>query len=126
MLALCVAAASAVGALLAVVAGFGLRCDESCEPGGSWRDDPDAWQWQLLEWTGIACLVAAIVLVVAVAAGLRRLAVGGAVLWSAAALVYGLLISDGLSVDSLLVIVLLLGLAAATCGSVALSRKASA
>jgi hypothetical protein len=43
----------------------GMACDESCDPtSGLWRDNPDAWQWNML-WVisgfGLLCAMAAVV-----------------------------------------------------------------
>ena len=125
LLALVAVAASAFGALLAVLYGFGLQCDESCDSGGSWRDDPGAWEWQLYGWVGIACLAAALVLLAAVAAGLSRLATTALVVWLASAVTYGVLITGGLSADTVLVVVVLLLVGAAAVGSVQLVARPS-
>ena len=36
---------SAFGALIGLVWGFGLKCDDACSTVPGWRNDPDAWQW---------------------------------------------------------------------------------
>lgn len=125
LLALVAVAASAFGALLAVLYGFGLQCDESCDSGGSWRDDPGAWEWQLYGWVGIVCLAAALVLLAAVAAGLSRLATTALVAWLGSAVTYGVLITGGLSADAVLVAVVLLLVGAAAVGSVLLVTRPS-
>lgn len=125
LLALVTVAASAFGALLAALYGFGLQCDESCDSGGSWRDDPDAWEWQLYGWVGIVCLAAAIVLLAAVAAGVSRLATGALAAWLGSAVTYGVLITGGLSADGVLVAVVLLLVGAAAVGSVLLVLRPS-
>lgn len=39
-----------------LVAGF--KCYESCSgPGGDWRDDPGAWQWEFQLWWATAALL---------------------------------------------------------------------
>lgn len=38
--------AVAVGIELLALYAAGMKCDESCDSGGGWRHDPDAWQWQ--------------------------------------------------------------------------------
>jgi hypothetical protein len=119
-------AASAFGALLAALYGFGLQCDESCDSGGSWRDDPGAWEWQLFGWVGIVCLAAALVLLTAVAAGLSRLAAVALVAWLVSAVTYGVLITRGLSADGALAAIVLLLVGAAAVGSVLLSLRPSA
>ena len=125
LLALVAVAASAFGALLAALYGFGLQCDESCDSGGSWRDDPGAWEWQLFGWVGIVCLAAALVLLTAVAAGLGRLAAVALVAWLVSAVTYGVLITRGLSADGALAAIVLLLVGAAAVGSVLLSLRPS-
>jgi hypothetical protein len=125
-LALVAVAASAFGALLAALYGFGLQCDESCDSGGSWRDDPGAWEWQLYGWVGIVCLAAALVLLAAVAAGLSRLAATALVAWLVSAVTYGVLITGGLSADAALVALVLLLVGASAVGSVLLVLRPSA
>jgi hypothetical protein len=126
LLALVAVAASAFGALLAALYGFGLQCDESCDSGGSWRDDPGAWEWQLYGWVGIVCLAAALVLLAAVAAGLSRLAATALVAWLVSAVTYGVLITGGLSADAALVALVLLLVGASAVGSVLLVLRPSA
>ena len=126
LFALVAVAASAFGALLAALYGFGLQCDESCDSGGSWRDDPGAWEWQLFGWVGIVCLAAALVLLTAVAAGLSRLAAVALVAWLVSAVTYGVLITRGLSADGALAAIVLLLVGAAAVGSVLLSLRPSA
>lgn len=71
LLALGLAVLSGWAALLGMVWGFSLQCDDSCStPAGDWHDDPDAWQWSALGWTGIALFALAVVGLVLVA--LRR------------------------------------------------------
>ena len=125
LFALVAVAASAFGALLAALYGFGLQCDESCDSGGSWRDDPGAWEWQLFGWVGIVCLAAALVLLTAVAAGLSRLAAVALVAWLVSAVTYGVLITRGLSADGALAAIVLLLVGAAAVGSVLLSLRPS-
>jgi hypothetical protein len=125
LLALVAVTASAFGALLAALYGFGLQCDEGCDSGGSWRDDPGAWEWQLYGWVGIACLAAALVLLAAVATGLSRLATTALVAWLVSAVTYGVLITGGLSADAALVAVVLLLVGAAAVGSVLLVPRPS-
>lgn len=125
LFALVAVAASAFGALLAALYGFGLQCDESCDSEGSWRDDPGAWEWQLFGWVGIVCLAAALVLLAAVAAGRSRLATSALVTWLVSAVTYGVLITRGLSADGALVAVVLLLVGAAAVGSVLLSLRPS-
>ena len=37
-----------------------MNCDESCGSGGSWRNDPDAWQWKAqLGWATAGLLLIA-------------------------------------------------------------------
>ena len=125
LFALVTVAASAFGALLAALYGFGLQCDDSCDSGGSWRDDPGAWEWQLFGWVGIVCLAAALVLLTAVAAGLSRLAAVALVAWLVSAVTYGVLITRGLSADGALAAIVLLLVAVAAVGSVLLSLRPS-
>ena len=125
LFALVTVAASAFGALLAALYGFGLQCDDSCDSGGSWRDDPGAWEWQLFGWVGIVCLAAALVVLTAVAAGLGRLAAVALVAWLVSAVTYGVLITRGLSADGALAAIVLLLVAVAAVGSVLLSLRAS-
>ena len=125
LFALVAVAASAFGALLAALYGFGLQCDDSCDSGGSWRDDPGAWEWQLFGWVGIVCLVAVLVLLTAVAAGLSRLAAVALVAWLVSAVTYGVLIIRGLSADGALAVIVLFLVGAAAVGSVLLSLRPS-
>jgi hypothetical protein len=79
-------ATSVIGALIGALWGFGLKCDDSCAtPPTSWRDDPDAWQWNAL---AIVALVAVCVAVLFLAALARRwllLAVTSLLAWAALA-----------------------------------------
>ena len=74
--------------------GFGLKCDDSCGTPPPWRDDPDAWQWSALGWSGIGAFSCALLLFFAVIA--RRRVLGWVAAGGSAALgVTFLLLLDG-------------------------------
>jgi hypothetical protein len=123
LLALVVVAATAFAALLAVIFGFGLQCDESCDPDGRWQDDPSAWQWQLLGWVGVVCLAAAFFLLLAAAAGWSRVAPAALAVWFVLAVALGALLASGLSAESMLVPVVVLLIGSSGVGSVLLGRS---
>ena len=75
VLAVGLAVLSGWAALAGAVWGFALQCDDSCSsPALHWRDDPDAWQWSALGWTGIALFALALALLVLVVARRRAAA----------------------------------------------------
>ena len=51
-----------------------LGCEEGCDGGGGWRQDPNAGEWRLMTWSAIAFLISALVFGALVAAGARVLA----------------------------------------------------
>ncbi|MGH3071972.1 MAG: hypothetical protein ACRDNB_06840 [Gaiellaceae bacterium] len=62
LVAAAIAAASGGAALIGLLWGFGLQCDDTCGEPPPWRDDPEAWQWSALGWIGIASLACSAVL----------------------------------------------------------------
>jgi hypothetical protein len=75
LLATGIVAASSFAALVGLVWGFGLKCDDSCSIGPHWREDPQAWQWNAFGIAGPVGLGCALVLLAAVVLRLRWLAV---------------------------------------------------
>lgn len=102
-LALVVLVASTYAALVGIVFGWGLQCDESCDGGDAWRDDPGAWQWDALGWTSVGLFVAACVLVGGAAFARRGVTLGALAGWAICAVPYGILLVEGESPDALLV-----------------------
>ena len=75
LLAIGLAVLSGWAALVGMLWGFGLQCDESCStPAQSWSDDPGAWQWAAFGWAGIALLALAVAGLVLVARRRRAVA----------------------------------------------------
>ena len=94
-LAFAIAAVSAGAAFSGAVWGFGLRCDDSCrDPPREWRDDPDAWQWSALGWSGFAATGLAIVVLGALALRRRPIAAGAAAAWVGASAWYLVLLDE--------------------------------
>jgi hypothetical protein len=58
ILALAAWVCSGVALLLGLVWGLGLKCDESCDDGGGWKNNPDAWQWYGVAGLGVLSFVA--------------------------------------------------------------------
>lgn len=77
---------SLIATLYGVAYGFGLKCDESCGQGRGWKYDADAWQWQLLGWSGLALLTLAIVVFVATLARRGWIALAAFLGWYAFAM----------------------------------------
>ena len=76
---------SGFGMFTGVLWGFGLKCDDSCSSGPSWRDDPNAWQWEAIGILGIAGLACALVFFAAVALRWRLVAFAALVAWAVVA-----------------------------------------
>jgi hypothetical protein len=56
---------SAWAALIGMVWGFGLKCDDGCSSiGNHWTDDPDSWQWTAWGWSGIGVFVLSLIALV--------------------------------------------------------------
>ena len=87
-------ALSGWGALVGITFGFGLKCDDRCSTLGSWRDDPQAWQWQAFGFAGIGLFLSALVLLGAVVLGRTRAAVAAFVAWALIGLAFAALL-DG-------------------------------
>lgn len=49
-----IAASSGFSALIGVLFGFSLKCDDSCRTPPGWRENPDAWQWEAFGWVAVA------------------------------------------------------------------------
>jgi hypothetical protein len=94
LLATSIVAASCFAALIGLVWGFGLKCDDSCSIGPQWREDPQAWQWDAFGFAGLAGLGCALVLLAAVVFRLRWLAVCGLVAWAGLAWAFMTLFRD--------------------------------
>jgi hypothetical protein len=77
-----VAGISGLGALLGMLWGFGLKCDDSCGTPPPWRENPSAWQWDALGIVGIAGFVCALGLLAAVALRRRPIALAALVSWA--------------------------------------------
>ena len=122
LLALGVAVASGFGALVGVLWGFGLKCDDACSPSSPrWRDHLDAWQWDAIGWLALAGLGCSLVFAVAVLLGRTRLSALAIGLWGAIGGAYlSLFAGSGLSSHDLRVWFVFAGLVAAGATSVAL------
>jgi hypothetical protein len=94
LLATGIAAASCLAALIGLLWGFGLKCDDSCSIGPHWREDPQAWQWDAFGIAGLAGLGCAVVLLGAVAFRLRWLAVCVLIAWAGVAWAFMALFRD--------------------------------
>jgi uncharacterized BrkB/YihY/UPF0761 family membrane protein len=121
-LAILVAAISAFGALLGMVYGFGLKCDESCDSPSQWRDNPDAWQWTALGSLGVCTFACALVLLVAVLLRRKRIAWSALVAWGVVGALFVYLFEAGLSASEL-GWVLLIGVGASGTEAIALMRS---
>jgi hypothetical protein len=51
--------AASVWPLLVGLVFSGLACDDSCNDGAGWRNDPDAWQWDSFAVLGVLAFIAA-------------------------------------------------------------------
>jgi hypothetical protein len=76
LLALAAWSCAGVAMLAALLWGLELKCDDHCSSIGSWRHDPDAWQWDAMAALGVLAFVAAGVVFLSV---WRRRPVYGAV-----------------------------------------------
>ena len=118
LLATGIVAVSCFAALVGLLWGFGLKCDDSCSIGPHWREDPQAWQWDAFGFIGLAGLGCALVLLAAVVFRLRWLAVLVLTAWGGLAWAFMTLFRDsGLTSNAergWLTIVLLLLAGAAT------------
>jgi hypothetical protein len=94
LLATGIVAASCFAALIGLLWGFALKCDDSCSIGSHWREDPGAWQWDAFGIAGLAGLGCALVLLGAVAFRLRWLAVCVLVAWASLAWAFMTLFRD--------------------------------
>jgi hypothetical protein len=94
LLALAVAVVTGCAALVGMLWGFGLKCDDTCGTPPPWRRDENAWQWSALGWLGIGAFAFAVLFVVALAA--RRLIAASviAVVWTGLAAWYIVLFDD--------------------------------
>jgi hypothetical protein len=81
LLAIGIATISGFAALVGLVWGFGLKCDDSCGEAPPWRDDPSAWQWNALGAVAIGGFVCSLLLVAAVVSRRRALASAALVSW---------------------------------------------
>ena len=75
LLTLVIVAISGVVAFVGTLYGFGLKCDELCSrTPESWREERDAWQWDVLGWSSIGLFGCALLFVAALVARQRVLA----------------------------------------------------
>ena len=93
-LALVIAAFSGFGALVGLVWGLSLKCDDSCSTAPPWRDDPNSWQWDAFAWVGIAGFVCALVFLSVIILGRTRVAWLSLASWAALAVVFLRLFDD--------------------------------
>lgn len=82
LLATGIVAASCFAALIGMLWGFELRCDDSCSIAPHWREDPESWQWNAFGIAGLVGLGCALVLLAAVLFRLRWLAVCALTAWA--------------------------------------------
>ena len=94
LLALAIVFVSGCAAVVGMLWGFGLKCDDSCSSPPPWRNDPGAWQWSAIGWTGIAAVACAVLFLVALAA--RRLVAAAfvAAVWTGLAAWYIVLFDE--------------------------------
>ena len=109
-----IVAASCFAALVGLLWGFELKCDDSCSIGSHWRESPESWQWEALGIAGLAGLGCAVVLLGAVVFRLRWLAVCMLIAWTGLAWAFMTLFRDsGLTSNAergwLAIVLLLLG-----------------
>jgi hypothetical protein len=91
--AIAVAMLSAWAALVGMVWGFGLKCDDGCSSiGDHWTDDPDSWQWTAWGWSGIGVFVLSLIALVLVLARRRNAAWMAYAAWLVFAAVFATLI----------------------------------
>jgi hypothetical protein len=114
LLATGIVAVSCFAALIGLVWGFELRCDDSCSIGPHWRESPESWQWEAFAIAGLAGLGCAVVLLGAVVFRLRWLAVCMLIAWAGLAWAFMTLFRDsGLTSNAergwLAIVLLLLG-----------------
>ena len=62
LLAMGIVAVSCFAALIGMLWGFELKCDDSCSIGSHWRESPESWQWEAFGYAGLAALGCALVL----------------------------------------------------------------
>ena len=77
-----IVAVSCFAALIGMLWGFELKCDDSCSIGSHWRESPESWQWEAFGYAGLAALGCALVLLGAIAFRLRWLAFFALVAWA--------------------------------------------
>jgi hypothetical protein len=94
LLATGIVGASCFAALIGLLWGFGLKCDDSCSVGSHWRESPESWQWEAFGLAGLAGLGCAVVLLGAVALRLRWLAVCMLLAWAGLAWAFMTLFRD--------------------------------
>jgi hypothetical protein len=94
VLAIAVVGITGFAALIGLLWGFGLKCDDSCSAPPPWRNDPSAWQWSALGTIGIGGFGASLIFVVAVAAGRRITASVALALWALLAVAFLRLFRD--------------------------------
>ena len=87
------AAISGFAALVGVLWGFGLKCDDSCGTPPPWRNDPNAWQWNAFGAVAVGGFVCSLILVAAVAFRRRSLASAALASWGILALAFLTLLS---------------------------------
>jgi MFS family permease len=94
LLATGIVAASCFAALIGMLWGFELKCDDSCSSAPHWRESPESWQWEAFGIAGLAGLGCALVLLGAVAFRLRWLAVCVLTAWAGLAWAFMTLFRD--------------------------------
>jgi hypothetical protein len=94
LLATGIVAASCFAALIGLLWGFGLKCDDSCSIGSHWSESPESWQWDALGLLGLAGLGCALLLLAAIAFRLRWFAVLVLTAWAGLAWAFMTLFRD--------------------------------
>jgi hypothetical protein len=85
-------------ALIGLLWGFTLKCDDSCSAPPPWRDDPNAWQWNALGAVALGGFVCSAVFVAAIALRWRTVASAVLVSWGVLAAAFLMLFdSSGLT-----------------------------
>lgn len=127
LLTLAVAGLTGWAALVGMLFGFGLKCDESCSaPPRSWADDPDAWQWDVMGWTGVFAFAFSVLLLVLVGMRARERAWAALIGWAISGGVFVALLEKSTLSSSGLVWAAFVAVAGAGAGAVALTRTRAA
>ncbi|HEU5064907.1 MAG TPA: hypothetical protein VFT86_03340 [Gaiellaceae bacterium] len=118
LLATGIVAASCFAALVGLLWGFELKCDDSCSIGPHWRESPESWQWEAFGLVGLAGLGCALLFVFAVVLRWRWPAACVLIAWAGLAWAFMTLFRDsGLTSNAqrgwlAIVVLLLVGAAA--------------